>query len=101
MNARDIVRLRHMRDEAMTVLQFIHGRSQADLDQDKLFSYGLRYALQIVGEAAAQVSSETRTLYPEIRWGEIVGMRQWLVHGYERVKNEVIWRTATEVYLPS
>jgi uncharacterized protein with HEPN domain len=96
MNERDSVRLRHMLDEAHKAQQFVQERSRDDLDRDELLSYAVRYALQIVGEAASQITTETRTQNPEVHWKDIIGMRQWLVHGYERVQNEIIWNTLTK-----
>jgi uncharacterized protein with HEPN domain len=56
-----------MMDEARKAQRFIQDRSRDDLDNDELLSYAVRYALQIVGEAASQVTIETRTQYPEIQ----------------------------------
>lgn len=93
MNERDAIRLRHMLDESYKVQQFLDGQTRSALDTNDLLAYAVRYALQIIGEAAAQVSTETRNQYPQIQWKDIVGMRQWLVHGYERVENDIIWNT--------
>jgi uncharacterized protein with HEPN domain len=27
---------------------------------------------------------------------QIIGMRNWIVHGYERIDQEVIWKTTSE-----
>ncbi len=39
-------------------------------------------SVEIVGEAAAQVSEDVRRVNPDIPWREIVGMRNRLVHAY-------------------
>lgn len=96
MNANDVVRLRHMLDEAKRAERFMADKSKVALDSDEQLSYAVRYALQIVGEAASKVSAETRTAYPEIAWTAVIGMRQWLVHGYERVINAIVWQTVTQ-----
>lgn len=96
MNERDRVRLQHMLDEARKAQQFIQGHQRADLDTNDLLAYAVRYALQIVGEAASQVTAETRAQYPQIPWKDVIGMRQWLVHGYERVENDIVWNTVTQ-----
>jgi uncharacterized protein with HEPN domain len=75
MNERDIVRLRHMLDETRKAQEFVQTRTRDDLDSDELLAYAVRYALQIVGEAASQVTAETRTQHPEIQWKNIIGMR--------------------------
>ena len=48
--------------------------------------------LEIVGEAAAKVSPEARTKFPAIPWSEIVGLRNRLIHGYDSVDFDVLWR---------
>ena len=55
--------------------------------------------IEIVGEAAARVSLERRTLYPSIPWREVIGMRNRLVHGYDSVDLDVLWDTV-ELDLP-
>lgn len=100
MNERDRVRLHHMLGEARKANQFMDGRSRSDLDNDEMLSYAVRYALQIVGEAASQITMETRDAYPAIDWKSIIGMRQWLVHGYERVRNDIVWNTVTMILRP-
>jgi uncharacterized protein with HEPN domain len=65
MNERDIVRLRHMLDETRKAQEFVQTRTRDDLDSDELLAYAVRYALQIVGEAASQVTAETRTQHPK------------------------------------
>lgn len=60
----DDVRLRHMLEYAETALRFSEGRQRGDLDGDSLFELGTRKALEIVGEAAAQLSEATRLRHP-------------------------------------
>jgi len=93
MNERDELRLLHMRDAAQNALQFAENRTKEELETDLLFAYAVAHALQIIGEAASQVTKETRIQHPQIQWDEIVGMRHWLVHGYDRINNDVLWAT--------
>ena len=54
----------------------------------------------VIGEAANHVSEDTRTLAPEIDWGDIVGMRNRLVHGYRDINNDVLWNVITNQLTP-
>ena len=56
---------------------------------------GVIRQLEIVGEAAKHVSSDTRDRYPNIPWQRMAGMRDKLIHGYFGVDVEKVWLTAT------
>lgn len=58
-------------------------------------SYSLVRLLEIVGEAAACVSLETRGLHASIPWRQVVSMRNRLVHGYDEVDLDILWDTVT------
>src|SRR5260221_10294283 len=94
-NHDDSLRLRHMRDYAREVMQFIQGKTRQSLDSDVLLGSALRYNIGIIGEAASKMSPETRSTYEQIPWPKIVGMRNYLFHVYFRVDNDVLWETAT------
>ena len=58
---------------------------------DRLLNLSLVRLLEIVGEAAARLSSETRDLYPSIPWPDIIGLRNRLIHGYDIVDFDILW----------
>ena len=92
----DRVYLRHMLDMARKAQTLVAGRSHADFEQDEVLRLALRHLIQIVGEAANQVSQDYRMGTPEIPWGEIVGMRHRVVHDYLGVDEEMVWKTVVE-----
>ena len=89
---RDRVRLLHMLEHAREAIQLVEGRTRQDLDTDRLLSLALVRLLEIVGETAAKVSPEGRTRYPDIPWSEIVSLRNRLIHGYDSVDSDILWR---------
>ena len=82
-----------MLDAAQKALSFAQGRSRADLDADEMLAFALTRTLEIVGEAASQVSRETRAVLPQIPWRAIIGMRNKLIHDYIAVDHDVLWDT--------
>jgi uncharacterized protein with HEPN domain len=72
------------------------GREEGELDSDPSLRYSVQYCLLIVGEAATHVSEPTRGKLPKIPWKAIIGMRNWLVHGYAKLDAATIWETATK-----
>jgi uncharacterized protein with HEPN domain len=97
---KDRIRLQHMLDHAAEAMQMSQGRSRDDLDTDRKLTLSLVRLLEIVGEAAARISEETRRSYPEIAWMEIAGLRNRLVHGYDDVDFDILW-DIIEIDLPS
>jgi uncharacterized protein with HEPN domain len=85
-----------MRDAAVTALAFASGRTRDDLEADVMLQFALTRALEIIGEAAARMSDETRASYPKIPWNQVVGMRNRLIHGYFDVDLDILWRTVNE-----
>jgi uncharacterized protein with HEPN domain len=78
----DRTRLLHMLDAAREAVTFAHGRTAADLAQDRLLALALLKCIEIIGEAASKVSSDTRSKLNQIPWIDIVGMRNRLIHAY-------------------
>jgi uncharacterized protein with HEPN domain len=61
-----------------------------------LLGYAVVRAVEIVGEAASRISPETRAVYPQIRWLEIVGMRNRVVHEYSQVDYGIVWQVVKQ-----
>ena len=92
---KDRLRLLDMRDAAEKARRFAAGRTRADIENDEMLDLALVKAIEIIGEAARHVSEETRALAPDIDWGDIIGMRNKLVHAYRNVNYDVLWDVIT------
>jgi uncharacterized protein with HEPN domain len=88
--------LRHMFDHAKEAAAMLRGRTRSDLDTDRQLNLSLVRLLEIVGEAASRVPAEERSLYPEIPWPEIVGLRNRLIHGYDSVDFDILWQIVND-----
>jgi uncharacterized protein with HEPN domain len=96
MRAEDRVRLRHMVEAAESAVQFLAGRQRPDLDQDRLLLFAVVRAIEVLGEAASQVSAETRAAHAGIPWRAIIGMRNRLMHASFEINTETVWQTVTQ-----
>ena len=92
----DEIRLRHMLDAAREAASSVRERQRSDLDGDRHLARSLVKLIEIVGEAAAQVSESGRAQLPDIPWAKIVGMRNRLVHAYWDINLDIVWKTACE-----
>jgi uncharacterized protein with HEPN domain len=92
----DEVRLRHMLDAAIEIQQYVQSSTCEDLKRDRKLVHSLVRLLEIIGEAATQVSEELRSNVPEIPWPVLIGMRNRLIHAYFSINLNVVWSTSTE-----
>jgi len=72
------------------------GRTRADLDTDRRLNLSLVRLMEVIGEAASRVPREERDRHPEIAWPDIVGLRNRLIHGYEKVDFNILWKIIIE-----
>ena len=64
---------------------YIEGFSLQDFLEDRKTQDAVIRRLEIIGEAAKNISEETRARYQHIPWKEIAGMRDVLIHAYAGV----------------
>ncbi len=85
-----------MRDAAREAMSFYRGRSRADLDTNRMLLQALVREIEILGEAAGQVSAPTRRRLTSIPWATIRGVRNRLIHAYFHIDLDVVCRTVEE-----
>jgi uncharacterized protein with HEPN domain len=62
----------------------------AEGEFDQRTTYAVLYNLVVIGEAAAQLSEETRARASNIPWTKVVGLRNLIAHEYFRIDLEII-----------
>jgi len=92
----DLIRLRHMLDAAREAVEFVRDSCRGNLDDDRKLTLSLVKDVEIIGEAAYQVTEDTRRTLPEIPWDDIIGMRHRLVHAYFDINLDILWKTVQE-----
>jgi uncharacterized protein with HEPN domain len=80
----------------LRVMDYVRGATRSDLDQDDRLRSACCYQIAVIGEVAKRVSRTTRGKHPEVPWKDIAGMRDRLIHGYDLVDLDELWKTATE-----
>jgi uncharacterized protein with HEPN domain len=93
MHKDDQIRLRHMLDAASEAIAFTKNRTRVSLDTDRMLVLSLVKEIEIIGEAANQVSETTIGQTSAIPWADIIGMRNRLVHAYFDINLEILWKT--------
>lgn len=95
----DIIRLRHMLEAAREAVTAVTNRSREHLARDRFLMHAVVRCIEIVGEAAANVSDSTKERLPQIPWKQIVAMRNHLAHGCFTINLDIVWKTVS-VELP-
>lgn len=93
MQPEDKIRLQHMLDAARDAISFAEGQSRKDLDSNRQLVMAVVKCVEIIGEAANQISSETQAKIPALPWRDIIDMRHRLVHAYYDINLDVVWST--------
>ncbi len=92
--------LRDICDSAEAAVRYISGVTFEQLQQDEVLKDALIRRLEIIGEATKRFSlcaPEIRAAHPEIPWQAMAGMRDVLIHAYDNVDLEEVWRAVTVV----
>lgn len=93
---RDLVYVGHMLDMARKAVSKTRDLSRQTYDADENLRLALIHLVQVIGEAARQVSPEFTGRHPERPWANIVGMRHKVVHDYLGVDEDIVWQVVTE-----
>jgi uncharacterized protein with HEPN domain len=88
-----------MLDAANRALNFAKGKKKSDLDSNGMFFWAEVKLIQIVGEAATQISPATKKRFSQIPWNQLIGMRNRLAHAYFDINLDILWTTIRE-HLP-
>jgi uncharacterized protein with HEPN domain len=88
---RDEARLLDMLLAAKELEKYTKDVKLDEFDRNRLLQHAVIRLIEIVGEAARNISSEFKTAHPEIPWSGIVSMRNRLVHEYFRVATDRVW----------
>ena len=94
----DRVYLAHIRDSVDLIREYTREGKSAFMDDRKTQDAVVRN-LEIIGEAAKNVSEQLRRAHEDVPWRRIAGMRDKLIHEYFGVNLEVVW-SAVEQELP-
>lgn len=92
---RDESVLQDITNAARLVIEFVEGFEKDVFLEDWKTRSAVLYQLTLIGEAVKRLSKEFRARYPEVPWALIAGMRDNLIHGYDLIDWDEVWKTST------
>ncbi|RFP54104.1 MAG: DUF86 domain-containing protein [Limnothrix sp. CACIAM 69d] len=85
----DIVR------SANKIIEFVQGLDRSSFLADEKTQSAVIFQLLIIGEATKRLSREFREESQQVPWGLMAGMRDKLIHDYDDIDSEEVWKTAS------
>lgn len=70
----------------------MQNQTRESLDKNRMLALSLVRLIEIVGEAATQITREFQNQHSEIPWAQIVGMRNRLIHAYFDIDMDRVWK---------
>lgn len=80
---------------ARLAAEFAQGMSKEAFLADLKTQSAVLHQLMILGEAVKRLPMEFRAQHAEISWSLIAGMRDHLIHGYDEVDLDEVWKTTS------
>jgi uncharacterized protein with HEPN domain len=92
----DRLTLELMLDSARRLRSLARERGASAFAADDVVQLAVLHLIQRLGEGASRLSADFRAGHPEFPWGEMIGMRNRIVHGYDDLDPDMTWRVATD-----
>ncbi len=92
MHERDwTIRIKDIHESLLKIIRYTQG-----MDVDSFFTDDLKYDavmrnFGIIGEAVKHIPDEVRDKHKDIPWKEISGLRDFVIHEYFGIDNDVVW----------
>ena len=88
--------LHHILDAIQTIETYITGQSFEQFQANKMMVDAVVRELEIIGEAANQISDNLKEEHPDIPWFKMRGLRNFVIHEYFAVNEKIVWDTCKE-----
>ena len=77
------------------IRRYTKGKTFDEFIADDMMYYAVVKNIEILGEAANMLTEEFRNKHPLTPWKLVSGMRNYIVHEYFQVDNNVVWDVIT------
>jgi len=76
--------LRHIQDECLFINSVSENLSFEDFIKDETLKRAVVRSLEIIGEATKKIPADIKVKWHTIQWKNMAGMRDRLIHDYNR-----------------
>jgi len=86
--------LQHILDCIGRIESYLQGFDYAEFQNDLKTTDAVVRNVEVIGEAANNLTRDFRSNNPQIEWRKIIATRNRIIHGYAWVDLEIIWNIA-------
>ena len=87
----DTVYLRHIIDAFLQIERYTNGVTYEEFLSNSLLQDAVIRQLEVMGEAARNLSADLQNEYPAIPWRQMISLRNRMIHAYFNVNLQIIW----------
>ncbi len=88
--------LKHIRDECLFLRSRVAPQlSYSEFLDDETLKRAVVRSLEIIGEATKKIPVDFKVRHKAIKWKEMAGMRDRLIHDYMGVNYTIVWDVIT------
>jgi len=98
-NEKDLSYLIDIAECIIDIIEFTKSVEYYQFEKDKMRKLAVERQLEVIGQAANKVSTETQKMFKKIPWKNIIGLRNKLAHDYGEILAERIWKISKEPIL--
>jgi uncharacterized protein with HEPN domain len=89
--------LEDIRSAAEQIGSFISRMKLKDFMADAKTRSAVERQLITMGEAASRISAQFKAAHSDVPWARLVQLRNFYIHGYDRLSSEQVWGTAKKL----
>jgi uncharacterized protein with HEPN domain len=84
--------LKHIRDECLFIISVVDKNITKDsLLNDEILKRAIVRSLEIIGEATKNIPADFKIKWNSIKWKNMAGMRNRLIHDYMGINYSIVW----------
>jgi uncharacterized protein with HEPN domain len=83
--------LRHIAEAIERIEKYAAGKTLADYESNELLQGAVERWIEVISEASRSIPDDFKADHLDISWRAIAGICNLMRHGYENVRNDVIW----------
>lgn len=87
----DLIFIKHILESIEAIAEFSRNISKGELSLNRLRQSAIVREIEIIGEAAKNISLNVKDKHKEIPWKEIIGTRDKMIHHYFGVDLNIVW----------